>query len=204
LQKHYGQAPQVILTMPLLEGLDGVNKMSKSLGNYIGINESAREIFGKTMSVSDELMWRYYELLSFRPTAEITSLKREVSEGRNPRDVKVLLAQELVARFHSQQAAEEALADFEARFKQGMLPEDMPEYVLTSENGAPMNVVQALKQAGLTTSTSEAMRMIDQGAVKADNERVSDKALLLPFDQPVVLQVGKRKFARVTVCSGPY
>ncbi|OQA33518.1 MAG: Tyrosine--tRNA ligase [Betaproteobacteria bacterium ADurb.Bin341] len=199
LQKHYGQAPQVILTMPLLEGLDGVNKMSKSLGNYIGINESPQEIFGKTMSVSDELMWRYYELLSFRPTAEIAAFKREVGEGRNPRDVKVLLAQELVARFHSQTAAEEALADFEARFKQGMLPEDMPEYVLTSENGVPMNVVQALKQSGLTTSTSEAMRMIEQGAVRADNEKVSDKALLLPFDQPVVLQVGKRKFARVTI-----
>jgi tyrosyl-tRNA synthetase len=200
LQKHYGQAPQVILTMPLLEGLDGVNKMSKSLGNYIGISESPKEIFGKTMSVSDELMWRYYELLSFRPTAEIAAFKSEVGEGRNPRDVKVLLAQELVARFHSQAAAEEALADFEARFKQGLLPEDMPECVLTSD--APMNILQALKQAGLTASTSEAMRMIDQGAVKADNERISDKGLMLPLDQPVVLQVGKRKFARVTVKAG--
>ncbi|MBS1198415.1 MAG: tyrosyl-tRNA synthetase [Proteobacteria bacterium] len=197
LQKHYGQAPQVILTMPLLEGLDGVNKMSKSLGNYIGISESPKEIFGKTMSVSDELMWRYYELLSFRPTAEIAAFKREVGEGRNPRDVKVLLAQELVARFHSQQAAEEALTDFEMRFKQGMLPEEMPECALTSD--APMNILQALKQSGLTASTSEAMRMIEQGAVKADNERVSDKALLLPLNQAVVLQVGKRKFARVTV-----
>ncbi len=202
LQKHYGQAPQVILTMPLLEGLDGVNKMSKSLGNYIGINESPKEIFGKTMSISDELMWRYYELLSFRPSAEIAGFKREVGEGRNPRDVKVLLAQELVARFHSQQAAEEALADFEARFKQGLLPDDMPECVLTVENGAAMTIVQALKQSGLTTSTSEAMRMIDQGAVKADNEKVSDKGLPLPFGQPVVLQVGKRKFARITVKSG--
>ncbi len=201
LQKHYGQAPQVILTMPLLEGLDGVNKMSKSLGNYIGINESPREIFGKTMSISDELMWRYYELLSFRPSAEIAGFKREVSEGRNPRDVKVLLAQELVARFHSQQAAEEALADFEARFRQGLLPDDMPECVLTSEHGGAMTIVQALKQSGLTASTSEAMRMIDQGAVKADNEKVADKGLLLPLDQPVVLQAGKRKFARITVKS---
>lgn len=202
LQKHYGQVPQVILTMPLLEGLDGVNKMSKSLGNYIGINEPAKEIFGKTMSVSDTLMWRYFELLSFRPSTEISGLKREVEQGKNPRDVKVMLAQELVARFHSQKAAEEALSDFEARFKQGMLPEEIPECVLVTENGAPMNIVQALKQAGLTSSTSEAMRMIDQGAVKADNERVSDKALLLPLDQAVVLQVGKRKFARVTVKAG--
>jgi len=128
-------------------------------------------------------MWRYYELLSFRPIAEIAGLKREVGEGRNPRDVKVLLAQELVARFHSQQAAEEALVDFETRFKQGMLPEDVPECVLSSENGASMNILQALKQSGLTASTSEAMRMIDQGAVKADNEKVSDKGLLLPLDQ---------------------
>lgn len=204
LQKHYGQTPQVILTMPLLEGLDGVNKMSKSLGNYIGISESPKEIFGKTMSVSDDLMWRYYDLLSFRSSGEIAGLKREVNEGRNPRDVKVMLAQELVARFHSQTAAEEALADFEARFKQGQLPDEMPECVLTAENGAALTIVQALKQAGLTASTSEAMRMIDQGAVKADNAKVSDKGLLLPSDQPVVLQVGKRKFARVTVCSGAH
>lgn len=204
LQKHYGQTPQVILTMPLLEGLDGVNKMSKSLGNYIGISESPKEIFGKTMSVSDDLMWRYYDLLSFRSSGEIAGLKREVNEGRNPRDVKVMLAQELVARFHSQKAAEEALADFEARFKQGQLPDEMPECVLTAENGAALTIVQALKQAGLTASTSEAMRMIDQGAVKADNAKVSDKGLLLPSDQPVVLQVGKRKFARVTVCSGAH
>lgn len=204
LQKHYGQTPQVILTMPLLEGLDGVNKMSKSLGNYIGISESPKEIFGKTMSVSDDLMWRYYDLLSFRSSGEIAGLKREVNEGRNPRDVKVMLAQELVARFHSQKAAEEALADFEARFKQGQLPDEMPECVLTAENGAALTIVQALKQAGLTASTSEAMRMIDQGAVKADNAKVADKGLLLPSDQPVVLQVGKRKFARVTVCSGAH
>lgn len=198
LQKHYGQSPQVILTMPLLEGLDGVNKMSKSLGNYIGINESPQEIFGKVMSVSDELMWRYYQLLSFRPLADIAAFRAEIAAGRNPRDVKVLLAQELVARFHSQQAAEHALADFEARFRQGAIPEDLPEVELPADGNA-LAVVQALKQAGLTASTSEAMRMIEQGAVKADGERVSDKALQFPVGSAVVLQVGKRKFARILV-----
>lgn len=199
LQKHYGQSPQVILTMPLLEGLDGVNKMSKSLGNYIGINEPSREIFGKMMRVSDELMWRYYDLLSFRPLAEIAVMKKEVEAGRNPRDIKVLLAQEIVERFYSRAAAEEALTDFVARFREGALPDDIPEVILTAEEGVPLSVVQVLKMAGLTTSTSEAMRMIDQGAVKADSERVSDKALILPVGEPIVLQVGKRKFARVTV-----
>lgn len=198
LQKHYGQTPQIVLTVPLLEGLDGVNKMSKSLGNYVGINEPPKEIFGKIMSVSDDLMWRYYDLLSFRPTAEITTLKREVVSGRNPRDVKVMLAQEIVARFHSQRAAEEALAEFEARFRQGVLPEDMPEVTLEIAEDS-LAVVQALKQAGLTGSTSEAIRMIDQGAVKIDGERVSDKALILRRGETVVLQIGKRKFARVSV-----
>ena len=199
LQKHYGQSPQVILTMPLLEGLDGVNKMSKSLGNYIGINEPSREIFGKMMRVSDELMWRYYDLLSFRPLADIAVMKKEVEAGRNPRDIKVLLAQEIVERFYSRAAAEEALTDFVARFREGALPDDIPEVILTAEEGVPLSVVQVLKMAGLTASTSEAMRMIEQGAVKADSERVSDKALLLPMGEPIVLQVGKRKFARVTV-----
>lgn len=198
LQKHYGQTPQIVLTVPLLEGLDGVNKMSKSLGNYVGINEPPKEIFGKIMSVSDDLMWRYYDLLSFRPTAEITTLKSEVVSGRNPRDVKVMLAQEIVARFHSQRAAEEALAEFEARFRQGVLPEDMPEVTLEIAEDS-LSVVQALKQAGLTGSTSEAIRMIDQGAVKIDGERVSDKALILRREETVVLQIGKRKFARVSV-----
>lgn len=198
LQKHYGQSPQVILTMPLLEGLDGVNKMSKSLGNYIGINESPQEIFGKVMSVSDELMWRYYQLLSFRPLADIAAFRAEIAAGRNPRDVKVLLAQELVARFHSQQAAENALADFEARFRQGAIPDELSEVELPAD-GNGLAVVQALKQAGLTASTSEAMRMIEQGAVKADGERVSDKSLQFPVGSTVVLQVGKRKFARVIV-----
>ena len=198
LQKHYGQAPQVILTMPLLEGLDGVNKMSKSLGNYIGINESPQEIFGKVMSVSDELMWRYYELLSFLPAKDIADFKTEVVGGRNPRDIKVALAQELVARFHSRQAAENALADFEARFRQGAIPDEMPEFeIVASGEGLP--VIQALKQAGLTASTSEAIRMIEQGAVKADGARVGDKGVDLPLGAVVVLQVGKRKFARVVV-----
>jgi tyrosyl-tRNA synthetase len=198
LQKHYGLAPQCVLTVPLLEGLDGVNKMSKSLGNYIGIAEPAREIFGKTMSVSDDLMWRYFDLLSFRSSAEIARLRADVEEGRNPRDVKVMLAQELVARFHDQKAAEDALAEFEARFKQGALPDDMPE-VTVAVQGASMPLVQVLKQAGLTGSTSEAMRMIDQGAVKIDGERVEDKSLALTGGTKAVLQVGKRKFASVTL-----
>jgi len=198
LQKHYGQAPQCVLTMPLLEGLDGVNKMSKSMGNYIGINEAPREIFGKVMSISDELMWRYFDLLSFRDSAEIDLLKAEVVAGRNPRDVKVMLAQELVARFHTRQAAEVALAEFEARFRQGVLPDDMPELMLRSDGG-PLALFQALKQAGLTGSTSEALRMIEQGAVRANGDRVSDKAHAIAAGETVVLQVGKRKFAKVTV-----
>lgn len=198
LQKHYGQTPQCILMMPLLEGLDGVNKMSKSLGNYIGINEPPREIFGKIMSVSDELMWRYYDLLSFRPGAEVARLKEEVAGGRNPRDVKVELAQEIVARFHDRSAAESALAEFEARFRQGVLPDEMPE-ILLQNNGASLPVVLVLKLAGLTSSTSEALRMIDQGGVRADGERVSDKGAQIRPGESVVLQVGKRKFARVTI-----
>jgi len=197
LQKHYGQPPQCVLTMPLLEGLDGVNKMSKSLGNYIGIDEAPREIFGKVMSVSDELMWRYFDLLSFRDIAEIRQLKASVGDGRNPRDVKVQLAQELVARFHTGKAAEEALAEFEARFRQGVLPEDMPE--LTLQTDVPLALVQALKQSGLTASTSESLRMIEQGAVRANGERVADKAITIAVGETIILQVGKRKFARVTL-----
>jgi tyrosyl-tRNA synthetase len=196
LQKHYGQPPQCVLMMPLLEGLDGVNKMSKSLGNYVGISEPPREIFGKLMSVSDVLMWRYYDLLSFRGNAEIAQLRKEVAEGRNPRDVKVLLAQEIVARFHGQPAAVDALADFEARFKQGAIPDDVPDvHIEASEAG--ISIVQVLKQAGLTASTSEAMRMIDQGGVKVDGVKVEDKGLLLGKGAPLVIQVGKRKFARI-------
>lgn len=199
LQKHYGQAPQCILTVPLLEGLDGVNKMSKSLGNYVGIYEPPQEIFGKLMSVSDTLMWRYFDLLSFRTEAEIAGFKADVSGGRNPRDVKVALAQEIVARFHGQSAAETALADFEARFRQGAIPDEMPECTLQSGGGEGLPVLQVLKQAGLTASTSEAMRMIAQGGVKVDGEKIADKGLLLPVGATAVLQVGKRKFARVSI-----
>jgi tyrosyl-tRNA synthetase len=194
LQKHYGQPPQCVLMMPLLEGLDGVNKMSKSLGNYVGIAEPPREIFGKLMSISDELMWRYYELLSFRGNDEVALLKREVVEGRNPRDIKVQLAQEIVSRFHTRADAEAALADFEARFQRGALPDDMPELTLPA---AP--IAQLLKQAGLVGSTSEALRMIDGGGVRANGERVCDKALVFAAGETVILQVGKRKFARVTL-----
>lgn len=198
LQKHYGQVPQCVLMMPLLEGLDGVNKMSKSLGNYVGIAEPPQEIFGKLMSVSDELMWRYFDLLSFRPLEEIAAFKRDVGSGRNPRDIKVLLAQEIVRRFHSEEAAGKALEDFEARFKRGALPDEMPEVTLET-NGATLSIAQILKQAGLTASTSDALRMIEQGGVKLNSEKVSDKGLELCSGGPLVLQVGKRKFARITL-----
>ena len=198
LQKHYGQPPQCILMMPLLEGLDGVNKMSKSLGNYVGINEPPREIFGKLMSVSDELMWRYYDLLSFRASEEVAEFKREIASGRNPRDVKVLLAQEIVARFHGAAASVDALSDFEARFRQGAIPDDIPEVALDSVNGA-LSVAQVLKQSGLSSSTSEALRMIGQGGVKVDGEKIEDKNLAFPAGNDFVLQVGKRKFARVKI-----
>lgn len=194
LQKHYGQPPQCILMVPLLEGLDGSNKMSKSLGNYVGIDEPPQEIFGKLMSISDELMWRYFELLSFRSNNEIAGLRREVAEGKNPRDVKVMLAQELVARFHSQRDAERALEDFQARFQRGALPDDMPELAVAA---AP--IPQVLKQAGLVSSTSEALRLIDGGGVRVDGDKVSDKTRVLAAGTTVVLQVGKRKFARVSL-----
>jgi len=198
LQKHYGQAPQCILMMPLLEGLDGVNKMSKSLGNYVGINEAPREIFGKLMSVSDDLMWRYYDLLSFLSTQAVAGLKREVAAGRNPRDVKVLLAQEIVERFHGAPAAADALADFEMRFSQGAIPDDIPEVMLDSLGGS-LSVAQVLKQSGLMASTSEALRMIEQGGVKVDGTKIENKALALPAGSDFVVQVGKRKFARVRI-----
>lgn len=198
LQKQYGQAQQVVLMMPLLEGLDGVNKMSKSLGNYIGVSEPPNEIFGKVMSVSDELMWRYYELLSFRGLDEIAGLRAEVSAGRNPRDVKVMLAQELVGRFHGAAAAAAALVDFESRFRQGGIPEDLEEVVLESA-GAGIGIAQALKAAGLTATTSEALRMIDQGGVRLDGDKVSDRGLVLAAGTTVVAQVGKRKFSRLVV-----
>ena len=198
LQKHYGQAPQVVLTMPILEGLDGVQKMSKSLGNYIGINEPPNDMFGKLMSVSDDLMWRYIELLSFESLATVSQWKLDVVGGRNPRDIKVGFAQEIVTRFHDHQAAERALADFEARFKQGALPDEIPEVTLAGgATGLP--IAQVLKQAGLTSSTSEAMRMIEQGGVKLNGEKVSDKSLVLQSSAPFVLQIGKRKYARITI-----
>ncbi|BDD91137.1 tyrosine--tRNA ligase [Pandoraea sp. XJJ-1] len=194
LQKQYGQEPQCILTMPLLEGLDGVEKMSKSKANYVGISEKPSEMFGKLMSISDDLMWRYYELLSFRTLDEIAQLHKDVEGGRNPRDVKVLLAQEIVARFHSQADAERALEDFNARAKGGV-PDDIPEVSL---EGAPLGIAQLLKQAGLVPSTSEANRNIEQGGVRIDGEAVSDKGAKIDAGTYVV-QVGKRRFARVTL-----
>ena len=198
LQKHFGQRPQCILTMPLLEGLDGVNKMSKSLGNYVGIDEPPGEIFGKLMSVSDELMWRYIELLSFESLDAIARWRQEVMDGRNPREIKAALAREIAARFHSQHAARHAEAEFEARFRQGAMPEDMPEVTLATA-GQGMAITQILKASGLTASTSEALRMIEQGGVRVDGERVADKALRLDPRRTIVLQIGKRKFARVTL-----
>ncbi|MBX9797938.1 tyrosine--tRNA ligase [Herminiimonas sp. KBW02] len=194
LQKSYGQEQQCILTMPLLEGLDGVEKMSKSKGNYIGITEPGNTMFAKLMSISDVMMWRYYELLSFRSLAEIAQFKQDIEGGRNPRDVKVLLAQEIVARFHSVQAAEDALTDFVNRSKGG-IPDDIPEVALT---GAPLGIGQLLKQANLCASTSEALRMVEQGGVRIDGTVISDKALKVEAGT-VVVQVGKRKFARVTL-----
>ncbi len=193
LQKSYGLPPQNILTVPLLEGLDGVNKMSKSLGNYIGISEPPREIFGKVMSISDTLMWRYYELLSFRDLKEIATFKKEVENGRNPKEIKVLLAKELTARFHSAKAAEEAATEFEARFKAGVLPDDMPQITLLLKDGALLS--QILKNAQLVASTSEAQRMIQQGAVKINGEKVAENVTI--SESEIVAQVGKRKFARI-------
>ncbi|MBU0770852.1 MAG: tyrosine--tRNA ligase [Gammaproteobacteria bacterium] len=198
LQKQYGQAQQVVLMMPLLEGLDGVNKMSKSLGNYIGVSEPPNEIFGKVMSVSDTLMWRYYELLSFRAMSDIDALRRDVADGRNPRDAKVMLAQELVGRFHGDAAARGALADFESRFRQGGVPDDLSTIELPAPAGGLL-IAQALRASGLTATTSEALRMIDQGGVRLDGTKVSDRGLLLPVGANVVAQVGKRKFCRIVV-----
>ncbi len=198
LQKDYGQEQQCILTMPLLEGLDGVEKMSKSKNNYIGITEAPNTMFGKLMSISDDMMWKYYNLLSFRSIAEIQNIKAEVLGGANPRDAKVALGKEIVARFHSAQAADDALADFVNRSKGG-IPDDVPEVALS---GAPLGVAQLLKAAGLCASTSEAMRMVDQGGVRIDGAVVSDKGLQVEAGT-FVMQVGKRKFARVTLAGSP-
>ena len=196
LQKDFGQPPQCIITMPLLEGLDGVEKMSKSKGNYIGIDEPPAEMFGKAMSISDELMWRWYPLLSFREPGDIARLKAEVDGGRNPRDAKVALAQELVARFHSPAAADAALTEFEARFRHGAMPDDMPVQVIATDL-ASVPIAQLSKMADIVGSTSEALRLIQQGGLRVDGEVVTDKALQIPVGRNVVLQAGKRRFARV-------
>jgi len=198
LQEAYGQEPQVVITLPILEGLDGVQKMSKSLNNYIGIADNPDDMFGKLMSISDDLMWRYLELLSFRPMAEIEGWRKEVEQGTNPRDIKVRLAEEIVERFHSQAAAKQANENFVARFRQGAMPDDMPELELKAPEGS-MPIANLLKEAGLVGSTSEAMRMMKQGAVKIDGERVEDRALSCPAGSCHVYQVGKRRFARVAL-----
>lgn len=198
LQQSLGQEPQLVLTMPLLEGLDGVQKMGKSLGNYIGITDPAAEMFGKIMSISDVLMWRYFELLSFRPLQEIEALKKAAGEGRNPRDIKFELAIEIVARFHDKKAAEAAQAEFIARFQKGAMPEDIAEVSVASIAGK-LGIGHLLKAAGLVSSTSDAFRMIKQGAVRIDGERVEDRSIELDAGSSHVYQVGKRKFARVTL-----
>ena len=198
LQQAYEQQPQVVMTMPLLEGLDGVQKMSKSLGNYVGITEAPGEMFGKLMSVSDELMWRYFELLSFRSLDELASLKRQVADGMNPRDAKFELASEIVERFHGAGAADAAREEFIARFREGAMPDEMPELTLTGENGR-LGIAHLLKRAGLVSSTSEAFRMIRQGAVRIDGVRIDDRALEINAGTTHVYQVGKRKFSRVSL-----
>ena len=198
LMKAEGMEPQVILTMPILEGLDGVQKMSKSLGNYIGIEDAPNDMFGKIMSISDELMWRYFELLSFRAMSEVEQYQLDVGAGANPRDIKFLLAEEIITRFHNAGAAESAKQDFIARFARGALPDDMPEVEITLEQDT-IGIAALLKQSGLTSSTSESFRMIDQGAVRLDGEKVSDRGLNLARGSVVVAQVGKRKFSRITI-----
>ena len=198
LQEMYGQMPQVVMTVPILEGLDGVQKMSKSLNNYIGIADAPDDMFGKIMSISDELMWRYFELLSFRPLQEIAEWNKECVQGANPRNYKVKLAQEIIARFHDEAAAIKALENFEAQFKRGAIPDDIPEIELkaTAEGYA---IALLLKDAGLTSSTSDSNRMVKQGAVKIDGEKLADAKLLVSGGTEHVYQVGKRKFAKVKV-----
>jgi tyrosyl-tRNA synthetase len=198
LQKHFGQPPQIVMTLPLLEGLDGVQKMSKSLGNYIGITDKPDDMFGKIMSISDELMWRYLELLSFQPMSLIKKWRKEVDEGANPRDVKVQLALEIVERFHNKEASEQALQGFVARYQRHEIPENLPEIVLNSTDGN-LPIAHLLKQANLVTSTSEGIRMINQGAVKIDGEKISDPQLIIGAGKSYVFQVGKRRFAKVSI-----
>ena len=198
LQKSEGQRPQTVLMMPLLEGLDGVQKMSKSLGNYIGITDSPSDMFGKIMSISDVLMWRYYELLSFKPLAEIEGYKAEIEQGKNPRDVKIDLAKELIARFHDEEAATAAHQEFINRFQKGAMPDEMPELELTPEGGE-IAIANLLKEADLVASTSDAYRMIKQGAAKIDGEKITDRNLVIVSGSEAIYQVGKRKFAKVSV-----
>jgi tyrosyl-tRNA synthetase len=194
LQKHFNCEPQVIMMTPLIEGLDGVKKMSKSLNNYIGINEPAEAMFGKIMSISDELMWRYLDVLSFKSVRELDHIKKAVTEGLNPRDVKMELAKELIARFHDNQQAEAAQRAFIERFRQGIIPEDLVEQVISAD---AISICNIIKQIGLTKSTSEAIRLIDQGAVKLDGERVSDAAIKLSSGSIHIIQIGKRRIAKV-------
>ncbi|MGB1264017.1 MAG: tyrosine--tRNA ligase, partial [Cognaticolwellia sp.] len=198
LQKSEGQRPQTVLMMPLLEGLDGVQKMSKSLNNYIGITDAPNEMFGKIMSISDDLMWRYYELLSFKPIDVINGYKESIAGGSNPRDVKIDLAKELIERFHDSAAAEAAHQEFINRFQKGALPDDMPELTISAENGE-IAIANLLKEAGLVASTSDAYRMIKQGAAKIDGEKVTERNLMIATGSTAVYQVGKRKFAKITV-----
>jgi tyrosyl-tRNA synthetase len=198
VQQNYGLEPQLVLTVPLLEGLDGVQKMSKSYGNYIGITEPPGEMFGKVMSISDDLMWRYFELLSFRPLKEIEGLKRAIDDGQNPRDVKFELAMEIVARFHDDAAAEGAKAEFISRFQKGAMPDEIEEVSVASRDGG-LGIAHLLKEAGLVASTSEAFRMIKQGAVKIDGERVEDRDTAVDAGSTHIYQVGKRKFAKVSL-----
>ena len=195
MQKAYGKPQQVILTVPILEGLDGVQKMSKSLGNYIGITDAPNDMFGKLMSISDELMWRYFELLSFRPLEEIEGFRQQIKEGTNPRDIKFLLCQEIITRFHDAAAAESAQRDFIQRFQRNAIPDEMPEAAVTMPDGLP--IANLIKEARLCPSTSEAMRMVKQGAVKIDGERVTDPKQHIKEADPFVLQVGKRKFVKI-------
>jgi tyrosyl-tRNA synthetase len=198
LPGQYGQKPQIIITLPLLEGLDGVQKMSKSLGNYVGITDAPEEMFGKLMSISDDLMWRYFDLLSFRSNEELEQLRADVAGGRNPRDVKFLLCEEIIERFHDRESAVAAREAFIARFQQGQMPEDIPEKILDS-GGEGIGLAAALTECGLTASNSEAFRMIQQGAVKIDGERVADRRMHLAPGFAGILQVGKRKFSKATV-----
>jgi len=198
LQEHAGQKPQCVLTMPILEGLDGVQKMSKSLNNYIGINDEPKDMFGKIMSISDDLMWRYFELLSFRPMAEIEDFKREMDAGKNPRDIKFLLAEEIIARFHSQDDATAAREGFIAQFAKNKIPDDIPEFTFKADDEG-YAIANLLKDAGLCSSTSDAMRMIQQGAAKIDGEKVADKSVKIMAGTEAIYQVGKRKFAKITV-----